>query len=117
MKTLATLLTAGSLLCLTATNVAAQEFIAADDSVATRVCMAVASNRPLNLRLEMKEVGMRTVTVQKKLHCNEMPVAEFASVYNLNRTANFLHLDIGTETSIKDLAAHNLQPIMISGSK
>lgn len=114
--TLCTTLLLGSAV-ITSTAQAA-EFSAADNTPGTQLCMAVTSNKPLNLHLTMKDMRISKHTVEKKLRCNEMSVAEFASNYGFERTAGYLNIEVETNTSIHDIAMHdNNAVLVVAGSK
>lgn len=97
----------------------ATEFVAADESIGTQICMAIASNKRTTLKNTMASHKVTHYTIKNKLTCNDMSVATFANTYNLNRTASQLHFDLNTLTSIRDLSARAPKPstIIVSGSK
>jgi len=118
MNTL-TVLTSAVIL-LTAATSSANEFVAADTSVATQLCMAVASNHKLTLRKEIREHNISRPILANRLACNDMPISTFASRYNLENSANFLNINTATSTHIKDLSvsiSNSAAPITVSGSK
>ncbi|WP_249314942.1 DUF3718 domain-containing protein [Pseudoalteromonas sp. S1727] len=103
---------------LTATNAEAAQFVAADNTPGTQICMAVASNKPIKLYLAMKEFRMNKSKTASKLQCNNMSMAEFTGTYGFDRTASRLGIDATTGTSIQDLAKLEQQTIMVvAGSK
>ena len=92
-------------------------FVAADNSPGTELCIAFASNKPLEMKKAIKENRVRKFQIDDKLTCNDMSLTKFASVYGLNRTGNYMNLDVKTSTSIQDLAMAKKQIIYVSGSK
>ncbi|MDP2634750.1 MULTISPECIES: DUF3718 domain-containing protein [unclassified Pseudoalteromonas] len=121
MNTLTTTLTTILLIgaaTLASTTTQAAEFIAADNTPGTQVCMAVVANRPITLSTTMRDLRMNKNTAVNKLRCNDMQLAQFAGKYGFNKSAKFLNLDSSTKTSIQDLAKVNDDTILVvSGSK
>lgn len=121
MNTLATTLCTTLILgaaSLTATTTQAAQFVAADNSPGTQVCMAVISNKPIKLSTTMRDVRMSKRIAVTKLHCNEMPLNQFAGTYGFNKTAKYLDLDTSAKTSIHDLAKLSDDTVfVVSGSK
>lgn len=115
----ATLLLATSTFAANANaNANATEFTAADNTIGTKLCMAVAKDNKSNLLNTMKNVRISKNTMTNKLMCNDLSVAKFAATYGLENSAKLLNLDINTTTTIRDLAARNRQDVLvISGSK
>ncbi|RXE84994.1 DUF3718 domain-containing protein [Pseudoalteromonas sp. A757] len=98
-------------------SVSAADFVAADNSRATQVCMSVVKNNKIHLHNTIKENHLRTRVVEEKLHCNDMPIGKFATTYGFNKAADFLGVDRSVETSIKDIAKIDQKTIFVSGSK
>ncbi len=121
MNTLTTTLCTTLLLssaALTTTNTEAAQFVAADNSPGTQICMAVSSNKRLQLYATMKDLRISKTTVTNKLRCNNLSIAKFAGTYGFNKTAKYLNLETTTGTSIQDLAKLDQQTIMVvAGSK
>lgn len=114
MKILATSLIAATLFA--STNVSADShFIAANDSPATALCMAFASNKPLKMKKSLDHYNLHKNQI-KKLSCNQLSLKDFSSRYGLTRTGNYLNLEVRTSTSIRDLAMNASAPMMITGS-
>lgn len=120
MRTLSyvVLLLAGSLSCqVLAANV---KFVAADNSVATRLCISAATDSRLEFRQQVKDSRISIRTVANKLHCNDLPAADFA--YQAGNQAVSQHLGrfIHGYVGIRDLALQPLQPaktvIYVQGS-
>jgi len=116
MKVLAAALVSATLLA-SANATADTQFVALDNSPGTELCMAFASNKPLDMKKAIKQNRVKKYQIDDKLTCNDMSLAEFASVYGLNRTSNYMNLEISTSTSIKDLAMAKKELVYISGSK
>ncbi|KZN39708.1 DUF3718 domain-containing protein [Pseudoalteromonas luteoviolacea] len=114
------LLTAVALVGLasTAHQTQAVEFVAADDSIATNLCMAFASNRPHIMLEELRGKQSLKKNIANKLHCNDMDLEEFAETYSLTRNAKFMNIELDTKTSIKDLTTQKAPAtVVLSGSK
>jgi hypothetical protein len=121
MNTVTTTLTTTLLIgaaSLASSNTHAAEFIAADNTPGTQVCMAVIANKPITLSTTMRDLRMSKNTAVNKLRCNDMELAQFAGKYGFNKTAKFLNLESSTKTSIQDLAKREDNTILVvSGSK
>ncbi|TLX48394.1 hypothetical protein C1E24_02780 [Pseudoalteromonas phenolica] len=101
-----------------ATNANATEFTAADNSIGTQLCMAVAKDDKLALSQTMKDVRIKKHSLVNKLTCNDLSVAKFAATYDLENSAKFLNLDLNTVTTIRDLAAKRDQKVLVvAGSR
>ncbi|MCO7198585.1 DUF3718 domain-containing protein [Pseudoalteromonas sp. OANN1] len=110
-----------NLVCATSLLIAgtasAADFVAADNSKATKVCMSVVKDNKIHLFHTIKENHLKKRVVEEKLHCNDMPVGKFAATYGFNKAADFLGVDNKVETSIKDIAKLDKKTIFVSGSK
>ncbi|MBR8844655.1 MULTISPECIES: DUF3718 domain-containing protein [Pseudoalteromonas] len=95
----------------------AADFVAADDSRATKVCMSVVKDNRIHLFHTIKDNHLKKRVVEEKLHCNDMPIGKFAATYGFNKAADFLGVDSSTRTSIKDIAQVDQKTIFVSGSK
>ena len=63
---------------------------AADASISTEVCMAVASNKPLRLYKTLKENRLSLQKVTKNIRCNDLTLHEFATKHSAERIASNL---------------------------
>ena len=63
---------------------------ATDQSPATQICMAVASNKPINLLKVLKDNQMTMKTAVKKVRCNELTLGDFAQKHSAIKIANNL---------------------------
>lgn len=120
MNTLTTALGTAIILgfSLAATDASAAQFVAADNSVGTQACMAIASNKPLNVIGTMRDLRLSKRVMTEKLFCNDMPTNKFVSTYGLHNSAKYLNFDIATKTSIQDIAnVSDDTVIVIAGSK
>lgn len=63
---------------------------AADTSISTEVCMAVASNKPLSLHRTLRENRLSLSKVTKNIRCNGLTLHEFATKHSSVRIANNL---------------------------
>ena len=114
-------------ICFTATTIAclasftseahAKKFVAADSSPSSQLCMAVASNKPINLIKRINDYSMTRKSVSKVVKCNSMPIASFAKVYELDRTGRLLKYENAPSISIKDIAMLDKDNIVIAGSR
>jgi hypothetical protein len=114
---------AATVLTLSMADANATDFVAADDSVATNLCMAVASNDSHALNAELRSNGIashhfaKRHAIGKKLHCNDLDLVRFTKTYSLNKTAKVFNIEVTTETSIKDLSAQkSADTVVIYGS-
>ncbi len=120
MNTLTTALGTALILAsaLTATDASAAQFVAADNSVGTQACMAIASNKPLNVIGTMRDLRLNKRVMTEKLLCNDMPTIKFASTYGFHNSAKYLNFETATKTSIQDIAnVADDTVIIIAGSK
>ncbi|WP_417668179.1 DUF3718 domain-containing protein [Pseudoalteromonas tetraodonis] len=96
----------------------ATTFVATDSSPGTQAYMAVASNKRLTLLRTMKDLRIDKHVISKKLLCNDLSVGDFVTLYDLNKSAQFLNIEASTSTSIRDLAKVNKPLVVImAGSK
>ncbi|QMW13182.1 MULTISPECIES: DUF3718 domain-containing protein [Pseudoalteromonas] len=103
---------------MTATDANAAQFVAADNSAGTQACMAIVSNKPINLAQTMRDLRLNKRVISDKLQCNDMSTAQFASTYGFNKSASYLNLEQQTKTSIQDIAKVSDNTVyVISGSK
>lgn len=99
-------------------NTHAADFVAADNTFGTQACMAIASNKPIEVAQTLRSLRMSKRVVEDKLECNNMSTAKFASLYGFDRSATYLNLDTTTQTSIHDLAKVTQDTVLVvSGSK
>ncbi|KZN62141.1 hypothetical protein N473_21585 [Pseudoalteromonas luteoviolacea CPMOR-1] len=112
------LLTTALTALVTMSNAHAVEFVAADNSHATELCMAFASDRPHVMLAALRGQHTAKTRITSKLECNDMSLNEFAQAYSLTRNAKFMKIDLETKTSIKDIAkVQPTMPVVLSGSK
>ncbi|MBS3796549.1 DUF3718 domain-containing protein [Pseudoalteromonas sp. BDTF-M6] len=120
MKRTTLLGSAGALIlgALSSHAMANEQFVAADNTVGTQLCMAITKDNPFKLDREMDKHHIRHHIMTKKLLCNDLSVREFASLYGFERSLKKLRLTPLTETSIHDLAqVHGDTILVVSGSK
>ncbi|KAF7766646.1 hypothetical protein PUND_a2501 [Pseudoalteromonas undina] len=66
----------------------------------------------------MKNLRIDKHVISKKLLCNDLSVGDFVTLYDLNKSAQFLNIEASTSTSIRDLAKVNKPLVVImAGSK
>ncbi|CAH9061643.1 hypothetical protein PSECIP111951_02531 [Pseudoalteromonas holothuriae] len=118
MKKLTTFCASATLLASLLTATAhAEQFVAADNTIETNLCMAITENDSYNLRRTMREYRIGLRVVQNELSCNNMSTDQFISKHGLDNSAHSLRFDMNTETHIKDLSASaNNLTILVSGS-
>ncbi|MEI5638535.1 MULTISPECIES: DUF3718 domain-containing protein [unclassified Pseudoalteromonas] len=97
-------------------SVSAADFVAADNSRATQVCMSVVKDNKVHLLNTLRETHLNKREVKEKLHCNDIPVAKFAARYGFAQSAEYLGVT-NTKTSIQDIAMLPSSTLVISGSK
>ena len=99
-------------------HASAVQFEAADSSSGTKACMAVAANKGHVLRKASRNLHISKAVISTKLKCNNLSMGDFVTLYNLDKSANYLNIDISTRTSIKDIAnMSNPEKVIISGPK
>ncbi len=59
------------------------KFFASNSSISTKLCIAIASNKPLQLHQALKEYRVSRSLIKNKLKCNQMPSSEFVHTYGL----------------------------------
>ncbi|MDP4982258.1 DUF3718 domain-containing protein [Pseudoalteromonas tunicata] len=96
---------------------AADRFIAANNSKETRICMATASNRPIALIVALKEQSMSRKSANQYIRCNDIPLAVFARVYELDKTGHYLKYENVSSTYIKDITMTAGDSVVIAGSR
>ncbi|MBY5993214.1 DUF3718 domain-containing protein [Ferrimonas balearica] len=107
MKTVA--LTA---LIVTATLGSAQaaqyQFVAMDNSPATKLCIAAATQKPMQLHQAIKYQGYTEKSVARAVDCNNESIASFAARYNPDpRSVERLsRYNPGGKVNITDLSAY-----------
>ncbi|XQF91965.1 DUF3718 domain-containing protein [Pseudoalteromonas espejiana] len=103
---------------LMASPASAVQFEAADSSPGTQACMAVAANKTYVLRKTSRSLNISKAVLSKKLECNNLSMGDFVTLYNLDKSANYLNIDTSTRTSIKDLAkTMTSEKVIITGPK
>ena len=120
MKRTTLLGTAGVLLLgsLSSHAMANEQFVAADNTVGTQLCMAITKDNPFKMAQAMEKHNIPRHRLTKRLSCNDLSVREFASLYGFERSLQKLRLSPLTETSIHDLAkVHGDTILVVSGSK
>ncbi|WP_404339977.1 DUF3718 domain-containing protein [Pseudoalteromonas mariniglutinosa] len=119
MNTLTTMLTTGILATTIHTaDAKATQFVAADTQPGTQACIAITSNRPLDVAQTMRTLRLSKRVMINKLQCNDMSSAQFARTYGFNKVANYLSIDATTSTSIHDIAQTNPDHVLVvAGSK
>ncbi len=123
-KILSLLLTAVTLSAVAFNAAAAKKyiFVAMDNSLATKTCVAAGNDDKRQLKKHIRKFTIQTGKnrpvreVANSLYCNNMFVASFAKKYNafnthayLNRYTKAKNRD-KTHTYIKDITARNNQP-------
>ena len=99
-----------------AAPVSATQFVAADSTPGTQICMAVASNKAYVLRKTQQSLNVKKSIISNKLTCNNLPMGDFVARYNLDKSANYLNIESSTRTSIKDLAKVSSTEIIVISS-
>jgi hypothetical protein len=112
-------------LSFVAANVNAQQykFVAADDSIATEICVLAGSNEKAKLRNRIAKLGSSKFKTINSFRCNDMSMSNFANQYDatdslkyINRYSHKTNIAQPSVT-IKDLAMtpadNSLEPITI----
>ncbi|SHI04381.1 DUF3718 domain-containing protein [Ferrimonas marina] len=104
---------------LMTTTVGATEFVAADNSRETKLCMAAATANTLQMNVAIDRSGYKLQSIARGIACNDEPINFFAARYNddqrvvdrLNR-----HSRTKAKVNITDLARNENKTIIIGGS-
>ena len=67
-----------------ATAQADSRFVAADESVTSKICVAAAKGNKMNLHQEIRRAGLTREYVADNVTCNDMPITEFVEQYGEN---------------------------------
>jgi len=65
-------------------------------------CISVKSNKPMKLKMALKEYRLKIATIRDKLMCNGESVHQFALTHNATRTANKINKG---SVSIQEIAS------------
>jgi hypothetical protein len=123
-KILSLLLTVVTLSAVAFNAAAAKKyiFVAMDNSLATKTCVAAGNDNKRQLKQHIRKFtiqagnGKPVRQIANSLYCNNMFVASFAKKYNAFNTHSYLNRYTKaknrdkTHTYIKDITAHNNQP-------
>ena len=101
------------------------QFVAADNSIETKICVAAVTNNKQALKRKIRMSGIRVRSIARSLMCNDQIVANFAYMYNASET--FAYLDRYTpkkfksnrpSVTIQDIAAiHGKTTVVLIASK
>ncbi len=69
---------------------AQQKFVAADNNLETRICMAVTSNDTAVLKKTLRDAREQRSAVTRTVYCNKMPIQQFAASFGFNESSDFL---------------------------
>ena len=84
MKKFASVIITASVLFTGMASASVTTYEKADSSLATELCVAVAEGKASTIKGIMKSYKMTPSKITDKLHCNGMPVAEFAKANGKN---------------------------------
>jgi hypothetical protein len=83
--------------CSVGVQSAEYKFVAADQSVETKVCMAATTNDVQQLKKVLRRTGERLAVVRDSIKSNTLPIAEFSEEYGFIQVARFLGADKQSE--------------------
>ena len=93
------------LLVLTATTAAhAVEYVAADDSPASKLCVSAAMDRPIKFLVEMRDTGVSKRYAANQITCNGTNITSFAQQAGNDGNYNMLNHHRRGHVEISDLA-------------
>jgi imidazole glycerol phosphate synthase subunit HisF len=93
MKTLMTVFVSLFAVCSVGVHSAEYKFVAADQSVETKLCMAATTNDVKQLKKVLRRSGERLAVVRDAVKCNTLPITEFSEEYGFMQVARFLGAD------------------------
>lgn len=67
-----------------------QKFVAVDKNLETRICMAVTSNNAIVLKRTLRQAREQRSAVVRTVHCNNMPIQQFADSFGFQESSDFL---------------------------
>ncbi|GAA5186660.1 DUF3718 domain-containing protein [Ferrimonas gelatinilytica] len=98
--------------------VTATEFVAADNTRETKLCMAAATGTPLKMMTTIKYSGYDDRSVARGIACNDEPINFFAARYNDDeRVVNRLNRFARTKANVNiiDLSQNQSGTLVIGG--
>ncbi len=104
MKLLAIALLSTLTLGTATANAATYKFVAADNSKTTQLCIAAGSNKLMQYRTTVKELGVTERYSANTVTCNGANIASFAAKYDAMRTAKHINKFRRGSVAITDLA-------------
>jgi len=93
MKTLIPVIVSLIAVCSVEVQSVEYRFVAADQSVETKICMAVTTNDVQQLKKVLRRNGERLGVVRDSIKCNSQPITEFSEEYGFIQVARFLGVD------------------------
>lgn len=90
MKTLISAMVAMTLVGSGTLMAAQPKFVAADNNLETRICMAVTSNDKVLLKRTLVQAREQRSAVARTVHCNKMPILEFAASFGFHESSDYL---------------------------
>ena len=70
---------------------AQQKFVAADNNLETRICMAVTTDDTVVLKKTLLQAREPRSVVARTVHCNNMPILQFAASFGFHDSSDFLN--------------------------
>ncbi|WP_172449377.1 DUF3718 domain-containing protein [Bowmanella denitrificans] len=96
-------------------------YVAADDSLTSKLCVSAATDAPVNFHLQQKQSGLKLRVISEKVSCNGSAIGDFAYQAGNLRVARQLNRlnPQATYTEIKDIAEvprdNKVRIIQVSG--
>ncbi|ADN77754.1 hypothetical protein Fbal_3557 [Ferrimonas balearica DSM 9799] len=96
---------------------ASVEFVPQDRSTATKLCIAAATMKPMQLRQAIKHQGLTEQSAVRAIDCNDENIATFAARYNPDRRSVRrlgVYAPQGTVTIQEQAQTHSDTPVVIA---
>jgi len=93
MKTLISVFVSLFAVCSIGVHSTEYQFVAADQSVETKLCMAVTTNDVKQLEKVLRLSGESLAVVRDAVKCNKLPITEFSEEYGFMQIARYLAAD------------------------
>lgn len=105
MKTLTVTLISGLIFCANSVQAGDFKFVAGNDSIYTKFCVAAANNNLMQYNMRVNNSGLSDRHVAQATLCNGENIANFAAKYNAQRTAKHINRYRKGNVTITDFAA------------
>lgn len=115
MKVLAILALGTSLTALPA--LAETQYVAADNSLATHLCIDAATKTPIAMLMSVKDSGLGYRFIANSVRCNDQAIGHFAAQAGNDRIAHQLLRRMNHRVEITDMTAFNNAVIEVRGQQ